>query len=355
MINLAFLCFNVDESGGLERVISSVANGLSDSGNYNIYIYSLYGFNSTFFKFQDNIEIIYLNSNGILNQIFKLRKELKNKKIKKLITVDTLLSLISIPATVGTLIDNIGWEHYSFYTSLLNKRRKLARFLAIKFFNKIVVLTHRDAINWQNKYKVKSKIEVIINPTSFEIDDFIDKSNSHFVLAVGRLRYEKGFDILIEAWHKAIKFLPKNLKLIIVGEGENKKQLELLIKKYSLSESVEIKNFTQNIENYYRGAKLYCLTSRTEALPLVLIEALCFSTPLLAMDCYTGPKEIIVDGYNGFLCPENNIDFFVENLVSLLNLNEQAYSKFSQNAFLSSKQYNLSQIISMWIEILEVN
>lgn len=348
MKNIAFLCHNVDESGGLERVTTLIANELDKDSNYQIYIFSLYKNETTFFSINSNINVVYLNGLGYFSKIHQLRMILKKIKLDYLIVVDTLLSLIAIPSTLGLNIKCVGWEHYSYFSTLINIKRKISRYLVAKFFTKIIILTDRDKHNWNKFFNISEKLHVVRNPSSFNVNEYIDKTAFNNVLAVGRLRHEKGFDLLINAWSIAKPNLPLNSKLIIVGEGEEKGYLQSLIIELNLQDSVEIKGFTKNIDSYYRTAKIYCLTSRTEALPLVLIEALSFSTPLLAMDCYTGPREIIIDGYNGFLCEENNIELFSKKMIEVLNLDSWQFSNLCKNSYYCSKQYSVEEIASVW-------
>ncbi len=355
MKKIAFLCHSIDESGGLERVTTLIANELDKDADYQIYIFSLFKNKEAFFSINSGIKVIYLKELSYFMKIYELRGILKEIKLDHLIVVDTLLSLIAIPSILGLNIKCIGWEHYSFFSSLIGKKRKLSRYLTAKFFTKIVVLTDRDKSNWNKNFNISSKLHVINNPSSFNIDKYIDKRASNNVLAVGRLRYEKGFDLLIRSWVLAKPYLPLNSKLLIVGEGEEKENLKALINKYNLNDSVEIKDFTKNIDIHYRAAKIYCLTSRTEAFPLVLIEALSFSTPLLAMDCYTGPREIVIDGCNGFLCEENNIELFSKKIVEFLNMEPIQFSKFCKSSYFSSKKYNIEEITNTWKTLLKNN
>lgn len=350
MKKLAFFCYDITESGGIERMISLISNGLMQGFKYEIVIISLRKNDNIFFEINSSIKIYYLNC-SLFKSIFLLRNIITSNSIQYLITVDTLLSYISIPASFGLGIKKIGWEHYSFNSSLINLKRKIGRFISILFFNKIVLLSERDRINWIKFFKNKNKIIVISNPSPFNPP--ITNNKSNYALAVGRLRYEKGFDRLLNIWSKAIDFIPSNSKLYIIGDGEEKKNLILQIDKLGLKDSVLIKDFTKNIEDYYRYSKVYCLTSRTEAMPMVLIEALSFSTPLIAMDCYTGPKEIIENGYNGYVVDESDYDDFSEKIISIFNLKPNDYSELSKNSYISSKKYSLDDVIILWNKLLK--
>lgn len=354
MINVAFFCYNIDDSGGLERVLSLIANELSLKKSIKVTIISIYRKDSTFFSLNDDINVVYIKCKSNYFSIIKQTRTILNVfEIDRLVIVDTLLSLVCVPSCIGLNIKTFGWEHYSFYSNLINKKRLVARLLSKLSLDKIIVLTERDAQSWSKFSFNKNKIITIDNPSSFIVGEKTNKKKCNYALAIGRLRYEKGFDLLIEAWSMAKEKLPEHVKLIIVGEGEKKLELEEQIKSLHMADSIVIKNFTKDIEKYYSNAKIYCLTSRTEALPMVLIEALCFSTPLLAFDCYTGPREIIKDGYNGFIVEENNIELYAQHIVELFSLNSNDFSNFSHNAYLSSEKYSMKNIIGKWLYILE--
>lgn len=354
MKNTAFFCYNIDESGGLERVTTLIANEIDNRNEGNVTVISLNGNGSTFFALNQNIKVHYISKDlNYYSAMKKIREILSIGKIDNVIVVDTLLALILLPSSVGLNLRTIGWEHYSFHSNVIGKKRLISRWMTKFFFDKVVVLTDRDRKNWTRTILDKSKIVTIENPSPFKVPEDFEKHNCIYALAVGRLRYEKGFDLLIDAWYLAEKKLPSNVKLIIVGEGDEKYKLEEKIRSLKLQESIIIENFTEDISSYYSKAKIYCLSSRTEALPMVLIEALSFSIPLLAFDCYTGPREIIKQGYNGFIVDENDIESYSEKIVYLFTVSDKDLADLSHNAYLSSLKYETSNIIEKWTNMLE--
>lgn len=353
MKKIAFFCYNVDESGGLERVLSLIANALASQSKIQVTIISLYENKNRFFDLEKEITVCYIDNKSYYSIIKETREILKNSKIEKLIVVDTLMSLICLPASIGLKMQIFAWEHYSFYSNLVNNKRKAARFLAKVFFKKIVVLTERDRRNWARKSINRNKFLVIENPSPFLLKEDKNKNNCNHALAIGRLRKEKGFDLLIEAWALAKLHLPQKAKLIIVGEGEEKINLEKKIKQLNMESSIIINCFTTDVSQYYKAARIYCLSSRTEALPMVLIESLSFSVPLLAFDCYTGPREIIKNKYNGFIVEENNLQSYADKIVKLFTLNDKDFSILSHNAYLSSSKYSIDNIIKEWLDLLK--
>lgn len=101
-------------------------------------------------------------------------------------------------------------------------------------------------------------------------------------------------------------------RLLIIGDGPERDALRRQIEDAGLERQVSLLPATANVADYYRQASLYLMTSRYEGLPMVLIEAMSFGLPLVAYDCKTGPAELIDDGVNGYLVPDDDAAAFSE-------------------------------------------
>ncbi len=121
------------------------------------------------------------------------------------------------------------------------------------------------------------------------------------ILAVGRLTKQKGFDVLIQAF--ALMRQTRRARLLILGEGQLRAELEALVDELGLKQDVCLAGFVQNPYPFMAHASLFALSSRWEGLPTVLIEALYLGTPIVATDCTGGTREILNDGEYGRLVP----------------------------------------------------
>ena len=92
-------------------------------------------------------------------------------------------------------------------------------------------------------------------------------------------------------------------RLVILGEGECRAELEQLCRQLQLTDSVYLAGFVSNPYPWMHRADLFVLSSRGEALPTALIEALACGCPVTAMDCPNGPSEILLQGEHGILVP----------------------------------------------------
>lgn len=137
-----------------------------------------------------------------------------------------------------------------------------------------------------------------------------------FILGVGRLSYEKGFDQLIEAYSKIHS---PEIDLIIAGDGNERELLIKRITELGLSNQVRLIGSKENLQDYYLQAELFVLPSRNEGYPNALIEAMSMGCPSIAMDCEFGPSEIIEHRSNGILVEDKNILMLAESMSEVLN------------------------------------
>ena len=103
-----------------------------------------------------------------------------------------------------------------------------------------------------------------------------------------------------------------------------------------------------NLSEWYNNSKIFILCSKYEGFPNVLLEAMAHSLPSISLDCDTGPRDIIVDGINGFLVDENNANNgLYEKTVSLIK-SEDLRSEFSKNATKVREKYSIKKIERKW-------
>lgn len=355
MKKICFFGGNLNHSGGTERVSTAIANGLAKQG-YDVVMLNLYEGLDPFFEQHPSIKNEQLYSKNVsmaknyFLTVLKLRAFLKQHNIETLIVVESMLALFSLPAVMGLNINHITWEHFNYNVDLGKKTRRIARYLSRLFSDSIITLTERDKEIWQQRTVGRAKIVAIPNPSPYSISDHTPTFNNKIVLAVGRLTYQKGFDLLLQAW-AILKTKPeaKDWILQIVGEGEDKPLLDSLIHSLNLTDSVTIYPFSNQVSLYYQQASIYCMSSRFEGFGMVLIEAQSFGLPCVSFDCDIGPREIIEHGVSGYLAEPNNIVHLADNLLSLIQLDTNSYLEMSKNSkFNIINKFNDDEIIKQW-------
>jgi glycosyltransferase involved in cell wall biosynthesis len=213
-------------------------------------------------------------------------------------------------------------------------------------YDRFVVLTEADKLNWGNVHDVT----VIQNPVCFHPAEaaHLDTKN---VLAVGRLAYQKGFDRLLEAWGK-VADRAKDWTLVFAGDGELREELRTQAGRLGIIDRVFFAGNVKDMAACYADASVVALTSHYEGLPMVLLEAQAFGIPAVAFDCPCGPSEVIRDGENGFLVPEGDVNAFAEALLRVIN-NEEERVRMGKNALHDARRWDIETIMPQWIRLFE--
>ena len=156
----------------------------------------------------------------------------------------------------------------------------------------------------------RSQVEVVYNPViTASVMALAREEPGHpwfepdqppVILGVGRLTRQKDFPNLIHAFAQLRS--RREARLIILGEGEDRAELERLIAELQLTPDVALPGF-QNAMAYMARSALFVLSSAWEGLPTVLIEALAAGTRVVSTDCPSGPREILQEGRLGALVP----------------------------------------------------
>lgn len=136
--------------------------------------------------------------------------------------------------------------------------------------------------------------------------------------AIGRLMYQKGFDRLLNAFALCLRQRPE-LRLHMVGDGPLREELQAQAAQLGIAHAVTWQGFTQQIGAIYQQATLVVMSSHYEAMPLTPIEATSFGTPVVAFDCTHGPSEVIINGVNGFLVPQDDVPALAQTILHALD------------------------------------
>jgi glycosyltransferase involved in cell wall biosynthesis len=355
MKGICFYISCISNAGGTERVCCEIATKLAAVG-YDVSIMSMYG-NTPYFNLHSSISVKSVFSGKpktrlvIPLSVYKVRSIISVLKPDILVSVDTALFSYAYIATLSMGITHVAWEHFHFNVSLGASIRVFSRRLAAKYSKAVITLTNQDALYWQGRLKCKSKVLSIPNPSPFSPLTLDVSQRKAIVLSVGRLTHQKGFDRLLHGWARIADRIEKGWELHIVGSGELKGNLQDLINSLHLGHSVKMIAGTPEIQKHYKEASIYCMTSRFEGFPMVLIEAQSFGLPIISYDCQTGPSEII-SPYNGVLVPDGNEDVFAQSLLNLI-LNKSDRLAMGQHAFNNSSRFHINKIIDQWICLLE--
>lgn len=347
--HIAFLIMNFSNGGGTERVTSVIANSLINR-NYNVSVISCKEGEKCRFPIREKINVYSLygekEKNPIIRKLLtynRLEKFVRSLQIDIVVAVDVALYLYLWPLQKKKLCKCIAWEHFNYFISP-NLSVKIARTLAAKCADAVVVLGKNDADNYKSHYKRITNLRYIYNPVTIENEGTANMSSKRIV-AMGRLENQKGFDYLVDIWEIIEKRCP-GWKLDIFGEGKLRSNLQEKIDCLGLK-NIELRGYTADVEKEFLDSSIFVLSSRYEGFGLVLLEAQSCGLPCVSFNCKEGPGEIIDDGVNGFLIDPFNVSAFAEKTIYLME-NETIRLKFAEKSRKDLYRFSIESVMEQW-------
>ena len=242
------------------------------------------------------------------------------------------------------IINNI-IEKYFF--KIVLKRTDVAIALSESMKNRMLTLNQREILVISNGIKLERfQLEGFkrVNKSQIRKKLGLD-SDDTLLIYVGRLHPIKGVRFLIEAMN-ILKNNEIEIKLIIVGDGHHKRDLEMLIKNLELKNQVEFKGWIPHeiIPEYMAASDIFILPSLTEGFPNVCLEAMASGLPIITTKI-DGMSEIIEDGKNGYLVSPKNSFQIAERLKDLIH-NKNLRKKFAKENKLKVKEYEFNSIVN---------
>lgn len=355
---IAFFSGDITRSGGTERVAILIANELCKKEQLEVKFVSLEERRAIpFFEIDDRIHAFKLYNRiersiiHICGIVKRLRKFVEQNNIDVLIDIDGILDIYSLPIKLFSDVKVVSWEHFNYYQNPFVPYRKISRRMAARWADTIVTLTEEDRGYYEDNLNIRCPIQCIYNPIIWKKES--DKYNfkSRTILSVGRLTYQKGFDLLVEI-AKNVLHNKEDWKWIVLGEGEDREYLEKKIEEYGLQEKLILKGDVNNVDDYYKEAAFFVMTSRFEGLPMTLLETKPYKLPLICFKCKTGPSELVKDGVNGYLVDEGRLDLMETAVLELMD-NEEKRKLFSEKALLDLERFDLDKIVECWMKLIE--
>ena len=114
---------------------------------------------------------------------------------------------------------------------------------------------------------------------------------------------------------------------------------------------MELVGNTDNVGQYYEQAEIFCLSSRFEGFPMVLLETLAFGLPVVSFDCDTGPAEVL-ENTGSILVAQNDKPQLSTSLIDLMN-NEEQRRIISLRSKEKAEVYQPENIINQWVTLLK--
>jgi len=206
----------------------------------------------------------------------------------------------------------------------------------------IATYNHLLSLNIVPQSKLKILYDPIINVSEINTKkkEELNFKNENFDLAVGRLTKQKNFNFLVNCYSKLVKEFP-DIKLLIIGNGEERQDLQKKINKLNLESNIELLPFVDNIFPFFKNANCFLLSSLWEDPGFVLVEASFTRTFVITSDCKNGPEEIIKKNNAGFVYHMNDEDDFIEKYKKFKNSTESNLISLKKRALIKSKEFSI--------------
>jgi GalNAc-alpha-(1->4)-GalNAc-alpha-(1->3)-diNAcBac-PP-undecaprenol alpha-1,4-N-acetyl-D-galactosaminyltransferase len=339
-------------AGGAERIACTISQALQ------LPVITWDGENPRWTPWGDVINLALPPKRSFLEKILRQRERavallnfLESKKIDR---VSAFMESASIPLLMaarmsGRRIQTIVSIH-SAPTSIHWIQRLQIRSW-FRHADGIIVHTAAGARTLSQEWGLPSaKIRVVPNPLAGR---FLEPVNSWsnrdpgLIVGIGRLDKRKGFDRLI----KAFSLLPRphKLRLAILGEGPDRKHLEGMISTNKMADCITMPGNQPDVRKWLELARLFVLSSPSEAFPGALAEAMGSGCPVVSFDCPTGPGEMIKNRSSGILVPNGDSQALSLAMEEMLR-NEDLAVKCAKAARIKAEEWSVERIAPMWLQ-----
>lgn len=352
-------------SGGAERVTVTLANHWA-SRDWDVTIVTIADANKDFYQLDPAIRRIGLNmamdsrtpASAVINNLRRL-----GALYRILMQQRPDIAIAMMPAANVTLaiagrlagIPTLGSERTYPPAMPIGRFWETARRRAYPLLSGLVAQT-ADSASWLQVHTQSKRVAVIPNPILFPIPNQspgisprkvrATLASEHILLAVGRLEEEKRFDRLIAAFAEVAPKHP-DWSLVVLGEGGMRVSLNTQVARLGLDGRVACLGAVGNVGDWYAAASAYVLTSRYEGFPNTLLEALCYGVPSLAVDCMTGPRELIEPEVNGLLVPQDDPVALIAGLDRLMG-DQELRERLAKRAVEAREAYAVPRIAAQW-------
>ena len=351
-------------AGGAERVVSEMANWWAPRG-HEVAVLTLWGSEHDHYALDPKIHRISLDfwrksrtpRQYIADRVrllFRIRKTIQAFSPDVVISFIDLINIIMIATLAGTKTPLIVSERIDPRYHAISGLRSFARRMSYPFSSALVVQTD-SVVGWAEKIVPASKIEVIPNCVrkmpGKRGSSASKEPDGPFILAVGRLDRQKGYDVLIQAFAQAKK-IHVQWNLVILGEGPERSNLWRLAEDLGIHDAVAMPGIVKEPAEWMHKADLFVLPSRYEGFPNALLEAMASGCAVIAADCPSGPAEIIHNGVNGLLVPRENVTALSAAMDRLMQ-DDRIRQRLSGQALKVKETFSQGEIMNRWDALIQ--
>lgn len=361
-------------AGGVERVVSFKASYFAEQLGYDVTIIVTEGKGrACFFPLSDKVKVVNFELGfedlwkaPFLRKVFMyLSKQHKYKnrlsvelmRIRPDITISMLRREINFLTSLKDGSKKIGELHVNranyrnFESNDSNPLKRLFSWfwmkslvVHLKKLDQLVVLTEKSMVAWPEL----ENVTVIPDPIPLPLP-VSHGTNTKRVITIGRYAYQKGYDLLLQAWAEVEKHYT-DWTLEIFGMGDQSSYRQMMLDLGIDTNRCFLNGPVDDVGQVYMDSSIFVLSSRFEGFGLVLVEAMASGLSVVSFDCPAGPDEIITDGVDGLLVPSGDVHALAEKLMVLMS-DENQRRRLGQQARQSAQRYEMNLIAGKWVDL----
>ncbi|HOJ13720.1 MAG TPA: glycosyltransferase family 4 protein [Deltaproteobacteria bacterium] len=350
-------------AGGAERVVAEIANWWSKKGR-KVTVITLAGKEHDHYKLDPPVGRVALDIWGRtfipwfvigkgIKRYTKIRGHIRGLSPDIVVSFMDTNNVRTLIALAGTGVPVIACERTDPRHHDIGLYWSFMRRVTYPLCSALVVQTEAVAASWARRVVPARKVAVIPNfvRTMPETEETGPLHDEPVILTVGRLGREKGHDLLIRAF-AALGEVRTGWRLVILGEGKERKNLERLASSLGIQDSVLMPGVVPEPAHWLYKAPIFVLPSRYEGFPNALLEAMAAGCAVIAADCPSGPAEIVKNDHNGILVPTEDVPALCAAMKRLI-LAKDLRDHLGRNAAHVSSTFSQHTIMQAWDSLVD--
>lgn len=346
--------------GGAERVSSYLANSLAAAGHGVAVMTELPPETDQYHLDPGIARAVFGSASGggrlrkaqrLLGKALRLRRALRRAKPDIVVSFMTRSNNLTLLATAGTRHKVVICERND---PRSNNERTGDAWLRRRLYSRadlLIAQTDTMAQVMRERFDIE-RTAVIPNPSVVDqasVPSVPDESRPDYILAMGRLAPQKGFDVLIRAYARSRA--RRSLELVIAGQGGHKGWYESIAQEEGVADRVRFVGHVDAPYPLIRGCRLFVLSSRWEGFPNVLLEAMSFGRPVISSVLPSGAHAMIENGRNGLLVPVGDVGA-LSAAIDRLALDRDAAEAMAARAPAAVEPFRLPVVMRQWETVL---
>ena len=365
MVRRITLVIHSLQGGGAERVAAAMVNHWAQTDK-EVTLLTLGSTNDDAYAIDENVRRVSLSvlkqSTGLFDGLFnnigrirRLRRAVRDSKPDVVISLVDRTNILTLLACKGLGLKVIVCERTDPRHHNIGRSWSILRRISYRKCQSLVVQTTGVAEYARQSICKTRPVYVLPNPVLSEPSNETEQppgttDNHRYVVALGRLVPAKGFDRAIGAFGLIADKHP-NWSLRILGEGPLRPNLQEQINELNLADRVSLPGWVDDPIAHLGASHLYLLSSHFEGFPNALLEAMACGLPVVSFNCESGPAEIVRDGVNGVLVPQDDVKALAAAMDRVIS-DEELRKKFAHNATEVKSRFSREMFFRRWDAIL---